>query len=197
MIHPSAEVCRSATVGEGTQIWNEAQVRANAKIGSNCIVGKGVYLDEGVLIGDNVKIQNRASIYLGAVIESGAFIGPHVCLTNDKTPRSITVGGDLKGRNDWEVRGVLVRRCASIGAGSIILPGVVVGEFAMVGAGSVVTRDVPDHGLVQGNPARLVGFVCECGGKLTKIQGADGHGMICSICNTPMTKPARSTKEIL
>lgn len=165
-IHPSAEVSPRASVGEGSQIWHQAQVREDATIGRNCILGKGVYVDFGVHIGDNCKLQNGALIYHGATLEDGVFVGPGVILANDKVPRAINPDGTLKSADDWTVGEIRVRRGASLGAGSIILPGVVVGEFAMVAAGALVTRHVPDQALVVGAPARQVGHVCLCGHRL-------------------------------
>jgi len=166
MIHETAEVHPTVEIGAGTKIWHQAQVREHARLGTNCIVGKGVYIDFGVSIGNNVKIQNHALIYHGVTIEDGVFIGPQACLTNDKLPRAIRPDGTLKGDADWEVGHIRVCYGASIGAGAIVLPNVTIGRFAMVGAGALVTRDVPDHGLVVGVPARLVGYVCQCGGQL-------------------------------
>ena len=165
-IHPTAEVSPLATIGGGTRIWHQAQVREGARIGQSCIIGKGVYIDLDVVIGNRVKIQNGASVYHGATIEDGVFIGPHACLTNDRLPRAITPDGELKRDADWEVGKTLVCYGASIGAGAILLPGVTVGRFALVGAGAVVTRDVAAQALVVGNPARPVGFVCVCGQRL-------------------------------
>lgn len=183
MIHKTAEVSELAAVGENTRIWHYVHVRERARIGCNCNLGKAVYVDFDVVIGDNVKIQNRASIYHGVVIEDGVFIGPHACLINDKTPRSISPEGSLKRDGDWEVGRVLVRYGASVGTGAIILPQVTIGRFAMVGAGSVVTRNVPDNGLVLGNPARLVGFVCACGKRLFEDEeGDDVVLMGCRAC---------------
>lgn len=167
-IHRTSEVSSTASVGDGAQIWNEAQVRDGARIGAQCVVGKGVYVDLDVVVGDRVKLENRVSLFKGARISDGVFIGPHTCLLNDKRPRAITPDGALKGPDDWVVSGVTVAEGASIGGGCTVLPGVNVGRFSMIGAGSVVTRDVPDHGLVLGNPARLVGFVCECGARLDR-----------------------------
>lgn len=162
-IHSTAEVSSLAKIGEGTSIWNQAQIREEVKIGKHCIVSKNSYLDKGVKIGNNVKIQNNASIYYPARIEDGVFVGPHVCLTNDKIPRAINADGSLKAMTDWNPLGAWIKKGASIGAHSVLLPGVKIGRFAMVAAGSVVTHDVPDHALVMGNPARLVDFVCYCG----------------------------------
>ncbi|MGA7730710.1 MAG: DapH/DapD/GlmU-related protein [Chloroflexia bacterium] len=167
-IHPTADVSPKAMLGEGTRVWHEAQVREGAVIGRNCILGKGVYVDFGVRIGDNVKIQNRSSVYHGVELESGVFVGPHVVFTNDLLPRAVNADGTLKSDSDWEEGRILVREGASLGAGAIIVTGVTVGRWAMVGAGAVVTRNVPDYGLVYGNPARLRGWVCPCGHKLAQ-----------------------------
>ena len=166
MIHATAQVHPRARIGENVKVWSWVQIREDAQIGDNTIISKGVYVDFGVRIGRNVKIQNNVSVYNGVTIEDGVFVGPHVCFTNDKVPRAINPDGSLKGAADWEVTPILIRYGASLGANSTIVPGVTVGRFAMVGAGAVVTRDVPDHGLVVGNPARLVGYVCSCGQRL-------------------------------
>jgi len=165
-IHPTALVAESARVGYGTKIWHQAQVREGAQIGRNVILAKGVYVDADVTLGDNVKVQNYVSIYHGVTIEDGVFVGPHVCFTNDNLPRAITPKGTLKSADDWTVGRIRVKRGASLGANATILPEATIGAWALVGAGAVVTKDVPDHGLVVGNPARLAGFVCTCGARL-------------------------------
>ena len=173
-VHPTADVSPGARIRVGTSIWHQAQVREGVSLGRNCIVGKGVYIDFGVQIGDRVKIQNGASIYHGATIEDGVFIGPHVCLTNDKLPRAINPDATLKRADDWQVRPVIVRFGAAIGAQSVVLPGVTVGRWAVVGSGAVVTHDVPDYGLVWGNPARLHGYACPCGHRFEAIRQENG-----------------------
>jgi len=167
-IHPTSFVSTQAEIGRGTKIWHLVQVREGVKIGQNCIVGKDVYIDFDVEIGDNVKIQNSALIYHGAKIEDGVFIGPQVCLANDRYPRAITPEGRLKEADDWIVGPTLICYGASIGAGSIVLPDVTIGRFAMVAAGAVVTSDVRDHALVVGVPAQIVGHVCRCGKRMER-----------------------------
>ena len=188
-IHRTAEVSPTASVGDRTQVWNEAQIRDGARVGSESILGKGVYVDVDVTIGDRVKLENRVSVFRGARISDGVFIGPHSCLLNDKRPRAINPDGSLKGLEDWIASGVTVGEGAAIGGGCTLLPGITIGRFAMVGAGSVVTRDVPDYGLVLGNPARLVGHVCECGGRL------DAAGT-CPACGRTHQIGARALAEV-
>ncbi len=165
-IQDSAIVSEKAKIGENTRVWHYAQIREDAQIGKNCIIGKNVYVDFGVKIGDNVKIQNNSSVYHGVTIEDGVFVGPHVCFTNDKQPRAINPDGSLKSADDWKVSKILVKKGASIGANSTILPGITIGEFAMIGSGSVVTKDVKDFELVFGNPAEHRGFVDKEGKKV-------------------------------
>ena len=160
-VHPTAIVEDGAMIGEGTRIWHFAHIRKGAIIGKNCNIGKDVYIDVNVHIGNNVKIQNGVSVYRGVTIEDDVFLGPHAVFTNDLYPRSFN--------KDWKVIPTLVKKGASIGANATIICGVIIGEYSMVGAGSVVTRDVPPHGLVYGNPARLRGFVCYCGRPLKRI----------------------------
>jgi len=187
-IHPTADVSPNARIGVGTRVWNYAQIREGAQIGAECIIGKNVYIDFDVQIGNRVKIQNNVSVYHGVTIEDGVFIGPHVCFCNDTLPRAITPQGDLKGPSDWTIGPILVRYGASIGAGSIIVPHVTIGSFALIGAGSVVTRSVPDHALVYGNPARQQGYVCRCGQRLVDItQITSGVMGICPSCRQACT----------
>ena len=183
-IHPTAEVSARATLGPGTRVWHQAQVREGAVLGRNCIVGKGVYVDFDVRIGDNVKIQNYACVYHGTTLEDGVFVGPHAVFTNDRLPRAINPDGSLKGDADWQVGRILVREGASIGAGAVIVAGVAIGRFAMVGAGAVVTKDVPDYGLVYGSPARLMGYVCPCGHRL---RNAGPNLWLCTGCGKKLT----------
>jgi UDP-2-acetamido-3-amino-2,3-dideoxy-glucuronate N-acetyltransferase len=171
MIHPTAMIEPGAIVRAETRIWHHTHVREHAIIGRECILGKGVFIDRGVRVGDRVKIQNYACLYHGSIIEDGVFIGPHVILTNDRLPRAITPLGVLKTDDDWQCGATRIGTGASLGAGAVILPGISVGAWAMIGAGAVVTADVPPHGLVVGNPARLIGSVCACGNRRAPADG--------------------------
>jgi len=185
-IHPTAEVSPLAAIGPGTRVWHQAQIRERASLGANCIVSKGAYVDLDVTIGSNVKIQNGVYVYHGVTVEDGVFLGPGAMLTNDKLPRAINSDGTLKSDADWEVSHTLVKQGASIGAGAVVLPGLTIGAFSLVGAGAVVTRDVPDHALVYGNPARLHGYVCRCARRLT----LDANGTwYCTACDERYSLP--------
>ncbi len=192
-VHPSADVSPQATIGEGSRIWQHCQVREGARIGRGCILSKGVYVDAGVRIGDNVKIQNGVSVYHGVTLEDGVFCGPHCVFTNDRQPRAINPDGSLKSADDWTVGETLARLGASIGAHATVVCGVTLGRWSMVGAGAVVTHDVPDYGLVYGNPARLHGFVCPCGEKFSQATGeaasAGAVSLICPNCGTRVAIP--------
>lgn len=183
-IHPSAEVSPEAVIGPGSSIWNQAQVRERARIGAGCVIGKNVYVDFDVVIGDNVKVQNNVSLFHGVTVEDGVFVGPHVCFTNDRVPRAVNPDGTPKTDADWEVSPILVRRGAALGANSTILPGITIGRWAMIGSGSVVTRDVADHELVAGNPARRLGSACSCGQPLRDVEGEPFRGS-CPRCGEP------------
>lgn len=149
-IQPSSQVDETAELGEGTTVWDLAQIREEARLGRGCIVGRGAYVGPGVRIGDNVKLQNHALVYEPAELGDGVFIGPAVVLTNDFYPRAVEPDGRLKRGGDWEAAGVVVAEGASLGARSVCVAGVRVGRWALVAAGAVVSRDVPDFALVAG-----------------------------------------------
>jgi acetyltransferase-like isoleucine patch superfamily enzyme len=151
-------------------VWHNSHIREGAQIGRYCILGKDVYVDFDVIVGDNCKLQNGVYLYHPAELADGVFLGPGVIVTNDKRPRAVNPDMTLKTAGDWQAIPVSIGEGAAVGAGSIVLPGVLVGCWSMVGAGSVVTKDIRDHGLVAGNPARLVGYVCKCATRLEQIR---------------------------
>lgn len=183
-IHKTADIHKSVKIGDRSKIWHNVQIRKGAVIGKQCILGKDAYIDHDVHIGNNCRIQNQTSIYYQTTIEQDVFIGPHVCILNDKIPRAVMPDGSPKRRSDWVPGKTVIKRGASIGAGSIILPNLTVGRWAMVGAGSVVTNDVSDYALVFGNPSRLKHYVCRCGNRLYKKVT---HKYECSVCHRKIT----------
>jgi acetyltransferase-like isoleucine patch superfamily enzyme len=166
-VHPQALV-ESEHIGAGTRIWAFAHVLNGAIIGSNCNIGDHCFIEGKVKIGANVVIKNGVSIWEGVSIEDRVFIGPDVSFTNDRIPRAKVY------HEQYEK--TLVREGASIGSNATIVAPRVVGKYAVVGAGAVVTRDVPDFGMVYGNPARLEGLVRKCGKRLDlAVEGGDGE----------------------
>ena len=192
-IQASADVDDRASLGPGTTVWHLAQIRENARLGRDCIVGRGAYVGPGVRIGDNVKLQNYALVYEPATLEDGVFIGPAVVLTNDPYPRSTDVSGLLKGADDWDARGVVVREGASLGARAVVVPGCVIGRWALVAAGAVVTTDVPDFALVAGVPARRLGWVGRAGVPLAR---SDGGRWLCPRTSEEYTESGRTLRPL-
>jgi acetyltransferase-like isoleucine patch superfamily enzyme len=173
----SADVADTAKLGEGTRIWHLAQVREDAEVGANCIVGRGAYIGTGVRLGDNCKVQNYALVYEPADLADGVFIGPAAVLTNDTYPRAVNPDGSPKSAADWEAVGVTIGEGAAIGARAVCVAPVRIGRWATVAAGAVVTKDVPDHALVVGVPARRVGWVGKAGAPLRQ----DGDRWVCPL----------------
>ena len=167
-IHPTAIVEPGTEIGDGTAIWDGAHLRAGARVGRGCIIGEKSYLAPGVVVGDSVKVNACVYLCTGVTVEDGCMLAAHVVFTNDVSPRA--TGPDLVTLLDSgpgpHTLLTTVRRGASVGANATIGPGLELGAFCMVGMGSVVTRDVPAHGLVVGNPARLVGLVARNGAKV-------------------------------
>ncbi len=157
-IHETAVVEENVLIGGNTKVWHHCHIRSGAVLGKNVNVGKGVYVDTGVVIGSNVRIQNGVSIYKGVTIEDDVFLGPHCNFTNDLFPRA--------NSENWEVVPTFIRKGASVGSNATIIGGVTIGEYSMVAVGAVVTEDTLPFSLMVGHPARLKGFVCECGQKM-------------------------------
>jgi UDP-2-acetamido-3-amino-2,3-dideoxy-glucuronate N-acetyltransferase len=176
--HESSYIDEGAEVGAGTKIWHFCHVMPHARIGERCNIGQNVLVSSGVTIGNNVKIQNNVSLYTGVIVEDDVFLGPSMVFTNVINPRSHV------SRKD-EYKTTLVRKGSSIGANATIVCGTTLGEYCFVGAGSVVTRDVPDYALVYGSPARVRGWMCQCGEQLSF---ADRDRATCNSCGTAYRK---------
>jgi len=175
-IHESAYVDNPSTIGEGSQIWHYSHVSANVEIGRGCKIGQNVFVAGNVKIGNNIKIQNNVSVYEGVILEDDVFCGPSMVFTNVLTPRCAY---PRNTSHDYIV--TRVKQGASIGANATIVCGTTIGKNALIGAGSVVTKDVPDYALVHGNPARIKGWVCACGDRITP---ADAKHLHCDRCGT-------------
>lgn len=147
MIHQLAE-CKSSQIGENTNIWQFCVIFPNAKIGNNCNICANVLIENDVTIGNNVTVKSGVQLWDGVIVEDNAFIGPNVTFTNDLFPRSKVYPKKFER--------TIIKKGASIGANSTILPGVTIGENAMIGAGSVVTKSVPAGEVWFGNPAKFI-----------------------------------------
>ena len=187
-IHPTADISSAAIIGDDTAVWHWAQIRENARVGRRCTIGKDVYIDAQVTIGDDCKIQNFATLYRGVRVGHRVFIGPHACFTNDLYPRAVNP--------DWQAVPTTVEDGASIGGNATILCGITIGRNAMVAAGAVVTKDVPPHALVAGVPAKVIGWVCECGRPLDQNMRCSHDGKIFSeLKTTKRNRRARRPKK--
>ncbi|MBT4556348.1 MAG: Gfo/Idh/MocA family oxidoreductase [Nitrospina sp.] len=158
-IHPTSDVDDECEIGKNTKVWHYSHILTGSKIGEGANIGQNVMIGPNGVVGNNVKIQNNVSIYEGVTLEDDVFCGPSCVFTNVINPRS-----KIPRKN--ELKATIVRQGATIGANSPILCGVTIGKFAFVGAGAVVTKDIPDYGLAYGNPAKLHGWMCECGNRL-------------------------------
>jgi len=147
--HPQSLI-ESESIGDGTRIWAFAHVLPGARIGRDCNICDHVFIENDVIVGDRVTIKCGVQLWDGLRIEDDVFVGPNATFTNDPNPRS--------KHHLTEYPPTIIRAGASIGANATILPGITVGQHAMVGAGAVVTRSVPPHAVVVGNPARIVRY---------------------------------------
>lgn len=166
-VHPTAVVDDGAVIGEGAKIWHFSHILGNSTVGESCNIGQNVVIGPNVSVGKGCKIQNNVSVYKGVTLEDYVFCGPSMVFTNIYNPRA-------EIRKMDQVRPTLIRQGATLGANCTIVCGVTIGRYAFVGAGAVVTKDVPDHGLVVGNPARQIGWVSRSGERL--ILPVQGNG---------------------
>jgi UDP-2-acetamido-3-amino-2,3-dideoxy-glucuronate N-acetyltransferase len=183
-LHESSYVDEPSEIGEGTKIWHFSHVLKNCKVGKNCNIGQNVVIGPSVTIGNKVKIQNNVSVYQGVTLEDEVFCGPSMVFTNVMNPRSGIV-------RMHELKDTLVKKGASIGANATIVCGHTVGAYSFIGAGAVVTKDVPDFALVVGNPGRIIGWMCQCGIRLTF---ADSRAC-CSACNATYEKLGEQVRK--
>lgn len=170
-IHESSIVDPGVEIGEKTKIWHLSHILSGSKIGATCNIGQNVVIGPDVTIGNKCKIQNNVSVYKGVTLEDGVFCGPSMVFTNIYNPRAEI------GKMD-QVRPTLIRKGATLGANCTIVCGNTIGQYAFIGAGAVVIKDVPDHALMVGNPARQIGYVCKCGEKLNEEMKCPACGWV-------------------
>ena len=156
-VHESSYIDKDVTIGKNTKIWHFCHVQSGAVIGENCSFGQNVNISSNVRIGNGVKVQNNVSIYEGVELEDWVFCGPSMVFTNDLTPRAKYPKGSAGYKK------TVVHTGATIGANATIVCGHDIGKWALIGSGAVVTKNVPDHALMAGVPAKQIGWACECG----------------------------------
>jgi acetyltransferase-like isoleucine patch superfamily enzyme len=179
-VHPEG-LCESDQVGAGTRVWAFAHVLPDAVVGRDCNVCDAAFIEGGAVLGDRVTVKNAVLIWDGVTIGDDVFLGPNALFTNDFIPRAHI----KKGRE--ALLPTTVEDGASVGAGATIVCGITIGANAMIGAGAVVTRDVPAHALVVGNPARRVAWICRCGAQLD-------DQLRCPTCGTSHESVADGTR---
>jgi len=177
-VHKTSVVEEGAEIGEGTKIWYFCHIMPGVKMGKNCLLGQNVFVDKDVRIGNGVKLENNVSVYKKVTLEDYVFCGPSCVFTNvinprSKYPRAVKDYGET-----------LVKEGASLGANSTIVCGNTIGKWALIGAGAVVTKDVPDYAIMVGIPAKITGWICECGEKLA----FKGNKATCGNCGRKYNK---------
>lgn len=182
-VHPTSIIDDDVEIGDNTKIWHFCHIQSGAVIGEYCSFGQNVNVSNRVKIGNGVKIQNNVSVYEGVELEDYVFCGPSCVFTNDLTPRAKYP----KGRAGYKK--TLVKEGASIGANATVVCGCTIGRWALIAAGAVVTTNVPDHALMMGVPARLRGWVCECGTILS-------DDLVCVRCGRTYKEISEGLKEV-
>jgi UDP-2-acetamido-3-amino-2,3-dideoxy-glucuronate N-acetyltransferase len=201
-IHPTAIIERDVVIGEASSVWDNVHIRHGARIGRSCIVGEKTYIAYDVVIGDYCKLNAGVYICAGVTLGDYVMLAAHTVFTNDRFPRAFDIKLDGLATSDptEETLFTHVGTGVTTGANVTIGPGLTIGDFAMIGMGSVVTKNVPSHGLVIGNPGRIAGYVCTCGPVLVKTavwqNDAPGVQYTCARCGRLFQKTATAVEEI-
>lgn len=188
--HPTAEVSSKAKIGQGTKIWQNSQILAGAEIGKNCLIGHNCFISSKAKLGNGVKLQSNIDVWDLVTLQDYVFVGPSAVFTNDLNPRAKYPKLKYPQYGQWLP--TLVKEGASIGANATIVCGVTIGKCAFVGAGTVVTKDIPDYAIVVGVPAKIIGWMCECGQKLKFKNGKAS----CRKCKRKYQKKGKKVLQI-
>jgi len=180
--HPTAIIDDKVEIGKGSKIWHFSHILSNSQIGEQCNIGQNVVIGPDVSIGKQCKIQNNVSVYKGVTLEDGVFCGPSMVFTNIYNPRA-------EIRKMDQVKPTLVKHGATLGANCTIVCGTTIGKYAFIGAGAVVNKNIPDHALVVGNPAKRIGWTCECGERLS-------DNLECTECDKEYKESEKGLTEI-
>lgn len=180
-VHETTVIDEEVHIGAGTKIWHFSHILSGSTLGEQCNIGQNVVIGPDVQIGKGCKLQNNVSVYKGIILENYVFCGPSVVFTNVYNPRAHIRKMDT-------VRPTLVKEKATLGANCTVVCGVTIGRYAFVGAGAVVTKDIPDYALVVGNPAKQIGWVCQCGETLSQ-------GLKCGVCDKSYKKIQNGLEE--
>ncbi|MEI3518809.1 MAG: DapH/DapD/GlmU-related protein [Clostridia bacterium] len=181
-VHESSYVDEGVKIGKGTKIWHFCHIQTGAEIGEKCSFGQNVNVSNNVKIGNGCKLQNNVSVYEGVELEDHVFCGPSMVFTNDLTPRAKYPKGSAGYKK------TLLKTGATVGANATVVCGHTLGKWSMIASGAVVTKDVPDHALMAGVPAKRIGWVCECGEVLK-------NGLTCSMCGRSYAKSDNGLEE--
>jgi len=160
-IHSTAVVDDNVTIGKDSKIWHFSHILSGSTVGERCNIGQNVVIGPEVSIGKGCKIQNNVSVYKGVTLEDDVFCGPSIVFTNIYNPRAAI-------RKMDQVCPTRVKKGATLGANATVVCGTTLGRYCFIGAGAVVNKNVPDHALVVGNPAKQIGWTCFCGERLTE-----------------------------
>ena len=163
-VHKTAFVGENCKIGSGTKIWHNSQIQSGAQIGNDCTLGHNCFVGSQAKLGNGVKLECNIDVWDLVTLEDYVFVGPSAVFTNDINPRAKYPKKKFPQYGKWI--STLVKEGASIGANATIVCGITIGKYAMIGAGAVVNKDIPDYAIVVGVPAKIIGWMCECGSKL-------------------------------
>jgi len=185
----TAKTEKGEEIGEGIKVWDNCQILEGAEIGKNCTIGHNCLISSKAKLGKGVKIESNTDVWDYVTLEDYVFVGPSAVFTNDKNPRAKYPKSKYPEYGQWLP--TLVKEGATIGANATIVCGNTIGKWAMIGAGAVVVGNIPDYAIAVGVPARVLGWVCECGNKLK----FEAETATCKICKRKYRKSGDKITE--